>query len=326
MSGWTLAWPWALVLILAPWVVPGWHQIFEPRRDAGGPLHVPFLPQGGAAVTKPAKPVRWLWGGCWIFLVLAAARPQWVNPDSPPSASRDFLLAVDVSASMGSQDLQGPDGQVWRRFDAAVRLAEETLARRPKDRVGLIVFGKEAYLHTPMTTDRASVLTALRAVPLGVAGRETAIGDALALAVKVLKESDAAHDSLSRSPPSGVRRVWLLTDGEQSAGQLGVAQAAWLAERAGVTVQTLALGGGKGDEVLQALAKQTGGVFARATDAVGLQQFVRAAEAVEASELARLPREASQPEERYAWPLGAALIFGALLWLWPRLVREGAGA
>ena len=142
----------------------------------------------------------------WIALVAAACAPRWVGDTvALPASARDLMLAVDISESMLTEDLE-LDGQPADRLRVVKRVSGEFLRRRAGDRLGLILFGSEAYLHVPLTFDHATLEQLLMEAQIGFAGKQTAIGDALAIAVKRLRERPAAS-----------RVVILLTDGANTA-------------------------------------------------------------------------------------------------------------
>lgn len=319
------AWPWMLLLCPLPWCVRRWAPAV--RRD-GPALRVPYadLPSGsgtGAAAGRDRIP--WLLWLAWLLLCIAAARPlQWGPPEQPPQAARDLMLAVDLSGSMGEADMR-LGGRVVDRLTAARAVIADFLERRAGDRVGLIVFGQRAYALTPMTLDRAAVQQQLDDTVVGLVGRETAIGDAIGLAVKRMQGQPRAH-----------RVLILLTDGVSNAGILSPPKAAELARDAGVRVHTIAFGSDGGadslfgfrmpadaepaidEAVLQAIADTTGGraFRARDTDALaGIYAEIDRLEPLEVAGPALRPRI-----ERYPVPLalGCALLVLAL-WPWARM-------
>lgn len=313
-----LAWAWALIALplplLARWLLP-------PARTQGqGGLRVPFYVAltGGqrAAATQRRWPVL-LAALAWLLLVLAAARPQWLGaPVALPQAGRDLMLAVDISGSMAEEDML-IGGRSVDRLTAVKAVAGDFIERRVGDRIGLILFGAEAYLQAPLTFDRTTVRTLLFEAEIGLAGRETAIGDALGLAVKRLRDE-----------PNPERVVILLTDGANTAGTITPTKATELAAAAGIRVYTigfgapsrsafgLALGRNEIDEeTLAAIAKQTGGRWFRARDIqelLGIYAELDRLEPVE-SALAQL----RPVDELFAWPFGLALLLSALV-AWQR--------
>jgi len=321
------AWPWCLLALplplLARWLLPA-------RRGAGGAaLRVPYgdridaiASAGGMHGLRGRGPGAFAWLA-WILLCLAAARPQDLGaPVAPPQAGRDLMLAVDLSGSMSEEDME-LGGRVVDRLTAAKAVIADFLERRAGDRVGLLVFGQRAYTLTPLTLDLASVRQQLDDTVVGLAGRETALGDALGLAVKRL-----------HAQPAEQRVVILLTDGVNTSGVLDPQKAADLAQGEHVRVHTIAFGGEGGlslfgfrlpapgaaedvDEAgLQRIAQQTGGRFFRARDTESLAGIYAE---IDRLEPVRRPGLAVRPRiERYAWPLAGALLTAMFALAWQR--------
>nr|WP_096144882.1 VWA domain-containing protein [Stenotrophomonas pictorum] len=313
------AWPWVWLALPLPWLMRWW-----PLRDDHTPaLRMPYEMtrfQGMLAARRlPALRGLLLWLG-WLCLCAAAARPQQLGePIEPPRQARQMMLAVDLSGSMSEPDMQ-LGGRVVERLTAAKAVLADFLERREGDRIGLLVFGQRAYALTPLTSDRASVREQLRDSVVGLAGRETALGDAIALSVKRLREQ-----------PDGQRVLILLTDGVNTAGVLEPLKAAELAKAEGVRVHTIAFGGSGeirmfgmklptgedpiDEQTLATIAEQTGGRFFRARNTDELAGIY--------AELDRLePVAASGPVvrpkiERYPLPLALALLFAVLGLVWP---------
>lgn len=308
-----LAWPFLLLALPLPWLARRW---LPPARSTAAALRVPFGERIGAVAAVGGRaPFAgtsvWAWLA-WGLLCLAAARPQQLGePIQPPALGRQLMLALDLSASMSEPDMT-LGRQPVDRLTAAKAVIADFLDRRAGDRIGLLVFGRRAYTLVPLTLDRESVREQLAGSVAGLAGQETAIGDALGLAVKRLRDQ-----------PEGPRVVILLTDGVNTAGVLDPLRAAQIARDAGVRVHTIAFGGdgalslfglqlpmpGAGDEIdeatLQAIAQQTGGRFFRARDTA---QLARIYAEIDRLEPVAAPGPALRPViERYPWPLAAAL-------------------
>jgi len=323
-----LAWPWMLLALPLPLLARWW---LPRRRSASAALRVPYgeridhVAAAGQGHALRGRGPGWLAWCAWIALCIAAARPQELGPPiAPPQVGRDLMLAVDLSGSMSEEDMT-LGGQVVDRLTAAKAVLADFLDRRGGDRVGLLVFGQRAYTLTPLTLDITSVRQQLEDSVVGLAGRETALGDALALSVKRLQ-----------SQPADQRVVVLLTDGVNTAGVLDPDKAAELAHDAQVRVHTIAFGGEGGlsvfgfrlpspggdqiDEAgLQRIAQATGGKFFRARDTESLAGIYAE---IDRLEPIRRPGQAVRPRiERYPWPLGAALALAALAALpWRRRV------
>ena len=320
-------WPWLLLACVLP---PLMHRLLPARPSTQPALRVPWeaaLQQiakanTGRAVTRGFPWLAWL---AWCLLCVAAARPQqWGPPVAPEQAGREIMLAVDLSGSMGEEDMD-IGGRTVDRLTAIKAVLSDFLDRRVGDRIGLIVFGDRAFTLTPLTLDRTSVRQQLAASVVGLAGRATAIGDAIALATKRLQ---------SRDNPEKV--VILLTDGVNTAGTLEPLKAAQIAKDAGVRIHAIAFGGdgeglsmlgfrlpmATGEEVDEAglarIAQLTGGKFFRARDTQHLAGIYR-----EIDKLEPVQRQGAlvRPRiEHYPWPLAASLVT-ALLALLLRRVR-----
>ncbi|MBL8298022.1 MAG: VWA domain-containing protein [Rhodanobacteraceae bacterium] len=318
------AWPWLFLLLPLPWLLLRWRPATEER---GAALHLPYAgvldPLDVAAVGRGVAVGRigaWL---VWGLLVAAVARPQWIGEASDlPRSGRELLLALDVSGSMNIGDMS-LNGAQATRFQAMQVIVGDFIARRAGDRVGLILFGSNAYLLTPLTFDVKTVKTQLDESAVGLAGRETAIGDALGLAIKRL-----------RGRPEAQRVVVLLTDGVNTAGEIDPRKAAELAHSEKVRVYTIGLGSERmrvddffgsrtvnpsadlDAALLTQIADKTGGRFFRARDTAELagiyQEIDRLEPAADQSERYRPVREL------FYLPLGAALLLALLPLLDPR--------
>lgn len=322
----SFVWPWIFVLLPLPWLLRRWLPPAAPARAA---LRVPRLTDFTLAAahdiapTKPAAPRRAtvvLAVLIWLLLVLAAARPLgFADPQQRLVTGRELMIALDVSASMATRDLR-LEGRPVERLQVARRMAQDFIARRDGDRVGLIVFGNQAYLHTPLTFDLPAVQAALDETGVGLAGRETALGDAIALAAQRMREFGDSS-----------RVLILLTDGANTAGELTPAQAAWIARREGLRIHAVGLGAERmriiaddrvqeinpsrdlDEDSLRSIAEQTGGSYHRATDSAALEDFYRRIDALEPTDVADA---ALRPQrELYAWPLAAVLALSVLLGL-----------
>ena len=319
------AWPWLLLALplplLARWMLPA-------ARGSAAALRVPYgkrldaIAAGNGHVMRVSG-IDPLAAVAWILLCIAAARPQQFGEAiQPPQMGRDLMLALDLSGSMGEPDME-LGGRPVDRLTAAKAVLADFLDRRAGDRIGVVVFGRHAYALTPLTRDRDSVREQLGDSVVGLAGQETAIGDAIGLAVKRLRTQEAEQ-----------RVLILLTDGVNTAGVLDPRKASELAKSEHVRVHTVAFGGegsialfgfklplpGAGDEIdeatLRAIAEQTGGRFFRARDTGELAGIYAEIDRIEP---VRRPGQAVRPKyERYAWPLAAAFVFALLAFAWPR--------
>lgn len=323
-------WPWVFAILPLPllvrWLFPAASQ------SPGGAITVPFYAALAVMVTSPQQTTSTTWRFftmflLWALLVTAAARPQQLgDADDLPITGRDLLLAVDISGSMELPDLTLND-QPATRLQVVQSVAGDFIARRLGDRVGLILFGKRAYLQTPLTFDRATTRAMLEEAEIGLAGKETAIGDAIGVAIKHLR--DLPQDS---------RVLVLLTDGANTAGELTPAQAAALAAQFNVRIHAIGVGadtldvaavmGAQGfntrlrprminpsadldEKLLKYIADTTGGQYFRARDTAGLEEIYRLLDELEPR--ARQDEVIRPVTEIYIWPLSAAFVL-ALLW------------
>ncbi|WP_149196263.1 vWA domain-containing protein [Luteimonas suaedae] len=328
------AWPWMLLALPLPWLL---RALLPAARGGGAALRVPYGERLRTIATArgPARvgggPALWIGALAWALLCVAAARPQQLGEAvQPPQAGRDLMLAVDLSGSMAEEDMLLGD-RIVDRLTAAKAVIADFLDRRAGDRVGLLVFGRRAYAVAPLTLDRDSVREQLLDSVIGLAGRETAIGDAIGLAVKRLRaETDGAE--------AGERVLILLTDGVNTAGLLEPVKAAELARDARVRIHTIAFGGdggelsmfgfrvrgsGGGEEMdeatLQRVSAMTGGRMFRARDTAELAGIYAE---IDRLEPVQRPAQSVRPRvERYYWPLGLALLLGLDALLLPRLRR-----
>ena len=337
---WTLAWWWMVFALPLPWLV---RRLMPPEpidRDAA--LKVPFSGEFDdlAGLRAPVISRRWRLGvlaAAWALAVLAAARPQFVGePVSLPMTGRDLLLAVDLSGSMEEQDFQ-LNGQWVDRLTEIKTVATEFIKRRVGDRVGLILFGREAYLQSPLTFDRATVNTLLNEAVIGLAGKETAIGDSIGLAIRTLEDAKVQQ---------GRRVLVLLTDGANTAGAVEPRKAAELAAQRKVVIYPVGIGADAltvrslfglrqinpsadlDEGTLTAIAEMTGGKYFRARDTQEFQQIYKILDELEPA--ASDERGFRPIKELFYWPLGAALVLAMLAaaaaWIAARLPTRAPAA
>lgn len=318
------AWPWMFLLLPLPLLV----RLLPARERHEAALRTPDL-QGfeGFGTTGLRPPDRtgprlillWL---VWLALISAAARPERIgDPVSVPVTGRDLMLAVDISGSMNREDME-IRGQNVTRLVVVKDVLAEFVERRRGDRLGLILFGSNAYLQAPLTFDRNTVGQLLQETPIGIAGGKTAIGDAIGLAVKHLRDRPAEN-----------RVLILLTDGASNVGEIAPVKAAELAAQAGVRIYTVGVGaeqmqapgwfGGTfgtrtmnpsadlDEDTLTEVAALTGGRYFRARNRGELQSIYATLDRLEP---VAAPDEVFRPvKQLFHWPLGLALILSLLL-------------
>jgi Ca-activated chloride channel family protein len=315
------AWFWMILALPLPWLV---HRFLPAAAEHGGAaLRTPFLDEleglPSSHVSGATKPYRlWLAAAAWVLLVLAAARPQWLGePIEQAVSGRDLMLAVDLSGSMEIEDFI-LEGRAVDRLTATQRVAGQFIDRRVGDRVGLILFGEQAYLQAPLTFDRTTVRVLLDEAAIGLAGDKTAIGDAIGLGVKRLRDN-----------PADQRVLILLSDGANTAGAVTPLQAADLAAREKLKIYTIGVGADEmvvqdffgarrvnpskdlDETAMREIAEKTGGRYFRARDTQELEEIYRLLDRLEPVE--RDKRYYRPRSELYPWPLGAALVLAGVL-------------
>lgn len=169
---------------------------------------------------------------CLVLLVLAAARPQLYNVSREiRSSGVDIVLCLDTSGSMQAQDFK-LDGKSVSRLTAVKEVVSEFIKKRETDRIGLVVFGEEAFTQSPLTVDKGLLLGLIDKMEVGMAGDRTDIGSAIAIGGKRLKDLKAKSKILI-----------LLTDGVHNAGNLTPEQAAETVRTLGIKIHVIAVGG-----------------------------------------------------------------------------------
>ncbi|MCE5294816.1 MAG: VWA domain-containing protein [Chlamydiales bacterium] len=315
----TFAWPWCFLLLVLPWVV----YRFVPAATRDVALKIPDLEdfahfQKGVKFTLPKVQV-FLALFIWAALVTTIARPQYVGKAIElPQSGRDLMLAVDLSGSMRMDDFEINNQRV-DRLTALKLIACDFIERRKGDRIGLILFGSQAYLQSPLTFDLQTVKQLLVEASVGLAGSETALGDAVGMAVKHLRDS-----------PSYSRVLLLLTDGRNNTGKLSPEKAAELASHIQLKIHTIGIGAdvqtirtlfgqqtinpsSELDEpTLKMIAEKTGGKYFRAYDTQKLAQIYQEIDRLEVQD--RAQQLYHPTEELYWYSLLAALsAMGVLL-------------
>lgn len=314
-------WPWLFLLLPLPLLARRWLPPARTGYDYA--LRVPFF----ALLTELAPrrgsegvPWRRLLPALliWSLLLTAAARPYWMGNAGPlPITGRDLMLVVDISGSMRERDF-ALLGEPADRLQVVKRVAGEFIKRRKGDRLGLILFGAQPYLRAPLSHDHITVGELLEETEIALAGEYTAIGDAVGLALKRMRE---LH--------SDSRVIILLSDGANNEGQLGPQQAARLAAAEGIRIYTIGLGeqdvvapnpyaawsaeaaADFDRETLLAMATISGGRYFQALDAAGLEAIYRELDSLEPALGDEVQQFMATP--LYSWPLGMALLLTLLL-------------
>ena len=318
-------WPLAFLLTPAPILV---RWLIKASRKKQPALTVPSL-EGfsglsinesfSATLSTVKLIILWL---AWILLIAAVARPQWVGEMvSLPTTGRDLMLAIDISGSMATEDMQ-VNNEYVDRLSVVKAVISQFLDARKGDRVGLVLFGTNAYVQAPLTFDLKSVKKLMIEAPVGIAGGKTAIGDAIGLTVKRLRERQNEE-----------KVVILLTDGANNVGEIPPIKAAELASVDGIKIYTIGVGAEEmrvpslfgslagrttnpsadlDEETLSKIAEATQGRYFRAKDTNTLAQIYELIDKLEPIE--QEPETYRPFQVLYYWPLGISLcLFLSLL-------------
>ncbi|GHE80361.1 vWA domain-containing protein [Thalassotalea profundi] len=312
---------WVLVLIPLPLLIY-WLPAKSYKEPASlkMPTLVPGIKAQSVSNSRKKTPI-WLLAILWILLVVSASQPQWLGEAiNIPTEGREMMLAVDLSGSMQVEDMS-LNGQTVNRLDMLKTLLSEFIDRRVGDRLGLILFGDDAYMQTPMTYDRNTVQQMLNETVLGLVGKQTAIGDAIALAVKRFDEKKESN-----------RVLLLLTDGQNTAGKITPDQALELAIAKNITIYSIGIGadvmiqkslfGARrvnpsselDEESLKRMADQTNGQYFRARSSEDMEKIYQLLDELE-------PVEQEQQQMRpltslFYYPLSLALFISFIYLFW----------
>lgn len=311
------AWPWAFAALplplLAWWLLP-------PYREQRASVQIPFFarvaeatgqtPRKGAVIVRRLPLQIIVATIIWVLVVAALAQPQRVGkPIAHDISARDMMLAIDISGSMDQTDFKAANKEMLRRIDGVKQVVDAFIARRKGDRIGLILFGTKAYIQCPFTQDLSTIRTLLDQTKVGMAGQQTAIGDAIGLTIKAFESSKAQQKLLI-----------LLTDGNDTASRVPPAHAADIAQQRGLVIYTIGVGdpNATGENrvdfpTLNTVASTTHGSFFRAENGEQLEGIY-----ADIDKLApvKLLTETWRPKlPLFQWPLGAAALLGIATWL-----------
>ena len=312
-------WPWLAIVLPLPWLIRRYMPPALQLKNAA--LRVPFITDFTESNQHQLASARWplyLAALAWVLLIVAGMRPQWLGElVEIPVSGRDLMMAIDLSGSMEEKDFFLKGNRV-NRLTATKWVAGDFIDRRVGDRLGLILFGERAYLQVPLTFDRETVRILLNESAIGLAGKKTAIGDAIGLAVKRLRGQHETRLVLV-----------LLTDGANTAGAVSPLEAAELAASEGLKIYTIGIGAQEmelrsffgiqrtnpsadlDEKTLIAIAEKTGGQYFRARNTKELEEMYRRLDELEPTE-----KESQKYRPRHAlyfWPLSIALGLASIL-------------
>lgn len=313
-------WPWMIAFAPLPWLI---RMLLKPAVQRQTPLLAPHLMQRlqhtprTQFIQAPQRSFNMplIATLLWSLVVLAAMRPVWFLDTTPFQASgKDLMLAVDLSGSMEKTDmpLQGVEVD---RLTAVKSVVKNFIQKRQGDRMGLVVFGSQAFLQSPLTYDLNTVETLLNETEIGMAGNNTAIGDAIGIALKHLHQNTEENAVLI-----------LLTDGSNTAGAVQPLDAAKQAQQMGLKIYTIGIGQNQATGInafifgsnrnmdtatLQKIAELTQGRFFMAKDTNQLNEIYQLIDQLEST-----PHDINNyrlREELFIWPLGLAFLLSMLL-------------
>jgi Ca-activated chloride channel family protein len=308
----SLAHPWLLLLLPTPWLI--WRFV-PAHRDRVPAIRIPFFrhltqsagleARQGAVVLARSRFQMIAAIAVWALLVLSLAHPERLGePLAIETAARDVVLALDLSGSMDARDFRAPDGSPLQRLEAVKDVMRQFITERDGDRMAMIIFGTKAFVQAPFTEDLQSLAGFLDQSVVGMAGPNTALGDAIGLGIRTFESSDVDQ-----------RLMILLSDGADTSSRMTPINAAALAADRDVVIYTIGVGDpeGSGEDrvdlgALEDIAKRTGGQFFFASDAEALSQVYAAID----EQNPRVVETVSfRPSENLSHiPLGLALILG----------------
>lgn len=328
-------WLWVFAFLPLPLLV---RYLLPVSAANDAALRVPFIKDFKSSSVstnkvKMSKLPLWLGLIAWALFITAAARPQWLGEKIElPISGRDLMLAVDLSGSMEYEDFV-VNGRTVNRLVATKQVAGKFIDRRVGDRLGLILFGRQAYLQTPLTFDRDTVKQLLNESVIGMAGKETAIGDAIGLAVKRLRDMDGEtqpdDESSKKESKLHDKILVLLTDGANTAGEVEPVKAADLAAAMGLKIYTIGVGADEivvrsffgsrkvnpsadlDEDTLRTIAEKTGGRYFRARDTKELEEIYKLLDELEP--VVQEKQSFRPTSALYPWPLGLALAVAMIL-------------
>jgi Ca-activated chloride channel family protein len=313
----TLAHPWLLILIPLPIL---WRILTPAHRETRQAIRAPWFrrvadlmgekPRPGASVPRSRLFERvssWVF---WLLIVLALARPQYLEPPiSQVVPTRDLMLLVDLSGSMETQDFKNARGETVDRLSAVKEVLDEFLTHRKGDRVGLIVFGNAAFVQVPFTQDLSTCRLLLSETEVRMAGPRTALGDAIGLGITLFERSGLTE-----------RVMIALTDGNDTGSKVPPGQAAKIARDNEITIHVIGVGDPSAageekldQEALQALAAATHGRYFHAGDRQALQKIYEELDRLDTREVEEITHRPRR--ELFHWPLAGFMVLSLLFYL-----------
>lgn len=323
-----ILWPWATIALPLPLLI---RLVLPASKNSGhlsAAIKVPFFDFVASSRDENKKPSYKfnfkLFTALliWLLVIISAINPVWIGePVQLPTEGRNLMLAIDVSPSMQEKDLS-LGNQAVDRLTVLKNIISDFIDRRQGDRLGLILFGSKAYLQTPLSFDRKTVNILLDESQIGMAGKATAIGDAIGMGLKKLMESASKEKVLI-----------LATDGANTAGEIDPLKAAELASLEGLTIYTIGIGADSmelpglfgsafgsrtvnpsrdlDEKMLMEIANITGGQYFRAKSSEDLRDIYKQLDKLEP---VKGEAETYRPRKKlFHFPLGLAFVISLIL-------------
>jgi len=273
-------------------------------------VHLQFL-----KAQKSYFPLEWIIKIIiFVLLVTALTSPVIIDKFNPFNRNgKDIVLCIDASGSMNSSGYDKEDavsnGERLTRFEITKLIAKDFILQRAGDNLGVVLYGDFAFIASPITYEKEVVVDMLGFLTQGMAGQNTAIGEAIAMSVRAFSYSKAKS-----------KIIVLLTDGEHNSGAVSPKDATTLAKERGIKLYTIAMGNkGEADEaLLQKIAKETQGEFFSATNAKELQKVYAKIDQLESSKI----KSAQYLQKEYYYQFLLTLALALLLFLLFREVRR----
>lgn len=250
----------------------------------------------------------------FTLLCIALASPIVVDKLNPLNRhGKDIVLAIDASGSMNASGFDMEDevssGERLSRFDITKLIATEFIQKRESDNLGIVLYGDFAFIASPITYEKNMVVEMLGYLTHGMAGQNTAIGEAIAMSVRAFKHSKAK-----------TKIIILLTDGEHNSGSISPKDAIKLAQDENIKIYSIGMGNkGEADEaLLRKIADESGGEFFSASSAKELKGVYEKIDELESSKI----KSREYLLKNYYYHLFLLLALGFLLFLLYREIRK----
>jgi len=294
-----------LIFLLLPiiWCLYRCKEYMKPKYF----VHLEFLP-----VKKSFFKLEWIVKiAIFILLCIALSSPIIVDKSNPLNRyGKDIVLAIDASGSMNTSGFDIDDdlseGKRLSRFDLTKIIAKDFILSRESDNVGVVLYGDFAFIASPITYEKIVVSDMLEYLTQGMAGQNTAIGEAITMSVRAFEHSRAKS-----------KVMILLSDGEHNSGVISPKDALRLAKENNIKIYTIAIG--EADSALmEEIAKVSGGVYYSAISAKELQKVYNLIDELESSKI----NSKEYKLKDYYYQMFLLFALGLLLYLLYRELRR----